>query len=257
MRDPINIKIYGFQNNPNSKSKPSSFFVVEYQGYQERNPLGSIECLGMPQMATGRMIHWILRTFLRAFKSRALPAEPILLSFPLEILFQVLSHDEILSMYCIEIWLWLCGSERVRLCHLTFSYHLCRIVSRQQGVTFDNWASEIWGAKRYFLSENGEHVWGDVARLIGHQCFKQGCFTQESRCQELSLHEAVKSSAGFEAASWDWNSRGKSLRASKVLGWKAQERSLEDECLKSYAPKLPDLTCEYLWTGDVSLKLCQ
>ncbi|BCR89563.1 uncharacterized protein ACHE_50761A [Aspergillus chevalieri] len=88
---------------------------------------------------------------------------------------------------------------------------------------------EIWGAKGYFLCENGEHVWGDVSRLIGQQCFKSGYFAEEPRSQAFSLDEAVKSPAGFEAASWGWNSRGKALRGNKVLGWKAQERSLEDE----------------------------
>ncbi|KAL4786896.1 hypothetical protein BJX76DRAFT_320057 [Aspergillus varians] len=87
----------------------------------------------------------------------------------------------------------------------------------------------IWGAKGYFLSENGEHVWGDLSRLVGEQAYKLGYLKEQPQVRELSLDEAIKSPAGFEAASWGWNSRGKALRGREVLGWKPQERSLEDE----------------------------
>ncbi|KAE8345655.1 hypothetical protein BDV24DRAFT_125423 [Aspergillus arachidicola] len=88
---------------------------------------------------------------------------------------------------------------------------------------------EIWGAKGYFLSENGEHVWGDLSRQIGQQAFKHGYLTQEPEHKQWSLDEALKSPAGFEAASWGYNSRGSALRAREVLGWKPQEQSLEAE----------------------------
>ncbi|KAB8258515.1 hypothetical protein BDV32DRAFT_68968 [Aspergillus pseudonomiae] len=88
---------------------------------------------------------------------------------------------------------------------------------------------EIWGAKGYFLSENGEHVWGDLSRLIGQQAFKHGHLTQEPEHKGWSLEEALKSPAGFEAASWGFNSRGAALRARNVLGWQPQEQSLEAE----------------------------
>ncbi|PLB45970.1 nucleoside-diphosphate-sugar epimerase [Aspergillus steynii IBT 23096] len=88
---------------------------------------------------------------------------------------------------------------------------------------------ELWGAKGYFLCENGEHVWGDLSRFIGQQVFELGYLPQEPACRDLSLDEAVKSSAGFEAASWGWNSRGSALRARKTVGWQPQERSLQDE----------------------------
>lgn len=89
---------------------------------------------------------------------------------------------------------------------------------------------ETWGAHGYFFTENGEHVWGDVSVGIGEEAHKQGYIkggTPELR--EWSIDEAVKSSAGFEAASWGMNSRGVAARAKKVLGWRPQERSLSDE----------------------------
>ncbi|KAE8154542.1 hypothetical protein BDV25DRAFT_102773 [Aspergillus avenaceus] len=89
--------------------------------------------------------------------------------------------------------------------------------------------SEIWGAKGYFFSENGEHVWGELSKYIGQQAFKLGYLSQEPQHREFSLEDALKSPAGFEAASWGWNSRGVANRARKTLSWSPQEQSLEAE----------------------------
>ncbi|KAI9931132.1 hypothetical protein ASPWEDRAFT_178682 [Aspergillus wentii DTO 134E9] len=95
--------------------------------------------------------------------------------------------------------------------------------------------AEIWGGKGYFLCENGEHVWGDLAKFIGQQALQQGYLAEAPQHKAWSLDEAVKSPAGFEAASWGWNSRGRALRAHQALGWKAEERSLDEE--------IPDIIC--------------
>ncbi|KAL2802075.1 hypothetical protein BJX63DRAFT_415979 [Aspergillus granulosus] len=100
---------------------------------------------------------------------------------------------------------------------------------------------EVWGGKGYFLAENGEHVWGDLARLIGEQAFKEGFLKQEPEVKTLSFEEAVKSPAGFEAGSWGLNSRGRALRGRKVLGWEPKEQPIEDEVpyiIKSEASRL-------------------
>lgn len=89
--------------------------------------------------------------------------------------------------------------------------------------------TEIWCAKGYFLCENGEHVWGDLSKYIGKTSFSLGYLPQEPAWKEWSLDEAVKSPAGFEAASWGWNSRGTAVRARKTFGWQPKERSLEEE----------------------------
>lgn len=91
---------------------------------------------------------------------------------------------------------------------------------------------ELWGENGYFLTENGEHAWGDLARVIGQEAVKQGFIKGQGECPEVrdwSIDEAVKSPAGFEAASWGMNSRGQAVRARKVLGWVPKERSLEEE----------------------------
>lgn len=88
---------------------------------------------------------------------------------------------------------------------------------------------EIWGAHGYFLTENGEHAWGELSAAVGKEAHKQQFLHDSPKVGELSYDEAVKSSAGFEAASWGMNSRAQAIRARKVLGWKPQERSLYDE----------------------------
>ncbi|KAE8373960.1 hypothetical protein BDV26DRAFT_54216 [Aspergillus bertholletiae] len=102
---------------------------------------------------------------------------------------------------------------------------------------------EIWGAKGYLLSENGEHIWGDLSRLIGQQAFKYGHLTHEPEHKEWSLDEALRSPAGFEAASWGYNSRGSALRARNILGWRPQERSLEAEVPEIIRSEAARLVC--------------
>ncbi|KAF6826684.1 hypothetical protein CPLU01_09539 [Colletotrichum plurivorum] len=89
---------------------------------------------------------------------------------------------------------------------------------------------EIWGAHGYYFTENGEHFWGELSAAIGKEAHKQGFVKGDApEVRELSYDEAVKTPAGFEAASWGLNSRGAAVRARKVLGWKPQEHSLLDE----------------------------
>lgn len=86
---------------------------------------------------------------------------------------------------------------------------------------------EVWGEKGYLLTENGEHTWTDLAQKMSAEAVKLG-YIKDPKEDSLSKDEALKQ-AGFEAVSWGLNSRGKAERAKKVLGWKARERSLEDE----------------------------
>ena len=87
--------------------------------------------------------------------------------------------------------------------------------------------SELWGSKGYYLAENGEHVWTDLAVRIGQECTKQG-YTSDLEKKSLSK-EAALDQAGFEAVSWGWNSRGKAERAKHLLGWKPSGPSIEAE----------------------------
>jgi len=86
--------------------------------------------------------------------------------------------------------------------------------------------SELWGAKGYFLTESGEHIWSELAEQIGREAHEMGLLSKQPQTQELSKDAAMKQ-AGFEAVSWGLNSRGKAERARKVLGWEPSAPSLE------------------------------
>lgn len=89
---------------------------------------------------------------------------------------------------------------------------------------------ELWGAKGYIFTENGEHVWGDLARHIGREAARLG-YIPEAKEGALGKDEALEQ-AGFEAVSWGLNSRGKAERARKYLGWTPKQNSIEDEAPK-------------------------
>lgn len=86
---------------------------------------------------------------------------------------------------------------------------------------------ELWGGKVYYLAENGEHVWTELATKIGNEAEKRG-YVPKLEQKSLSK-EAALEQAGFEAVSWGWNSRGKAERARRLLGWKPSAPSIEDE----------------------------
>lgn len=88
-------------------------------------------------------------------------------------------------------------------------------------------SEELWGEKGYLFTENGEHIWGDLARLVGQEAVRLGYISQAPE-RPLGKDEAIVQ-AGFEAVSWGLNSRGKAERAKKYLGWKPSRQSIEEE----------------------------
>jgi nucleoside-diphosphate-sugar epimerase len=89
---------------------------------------------------------------------------------------------------------------------------------------------DIWGEKGYYLVENGEHLWSDIASQIGQEAEKMG-LVKDLEKRNLSKDDALKQ-AGFEAVSWGLNSRGKAERARKMLGWQPNAPSLEATLLE-------------------------
>jgi hypothetical protein len=87
--------------------------------------------------------------------------------------------------------------------------------------------SELWGAKGYYLAENGEHLWTDLAERIAKEAEKMG-YVGSLEKQALSKEKALDQ-AGFEAVSWGLNSRGKAERAKRLLGWAPSAPSIEAE----------------------------
>jgi nucleoside-diphosphate-sugar epimerase len=97
----------------------------------------------------------------------------------------------------------------------------------------------LWGEKGYYLVENGEHLWSDLAARVGAQAEKLG-LAKGLEKRSLS-EEAALEAAGFEAVSWGLNSRGKAQRARKLLGWEPKALSIEDtvpEIVKNESERL-------------------
>lgn len=84
-----------------------------------------------------------------------------------------------------------------------------------------------WGADGYYFTENGFFKWGDAARWVATAAHKQG-FLQQDLVKQVSLEEADKLTP-WGSLMWGANSRGKAIRARKVLGWVPKETSLKDE----------------------------
>ncbi|PWY89197.1 nucleoside-diphosphate-sugar epimerase [Aspergillus heteromorphus CBS 117.55] len=84
---------------------------------------------------------------------------------------------------------------------------------------------EIWGERAYYLTENGEHAWGELARATAKTAAELGLIP-EAKAEEIGLEEAQKYGGG-EAVTWGLNSRGRARRAAKVVGWVPSRPSLE------------------------------
>ncbi|GAA88672.1 nucleoside-diphosphate-sugar epimerase [Aspergillus luchuensis IFO 4308] len=85
----------------------------------------------------------------------------------------------------------------------------------------------LWGPEAYYLSENGEHCWGELARSIGQICVAEG-FIPNAEEEAFGFEDARKW-AGYEAASWGLNVRCRASRARQLLGWQPSAPSLESE----------------------------
>lgn len=87
--------------------------------------------------------------------------------------------------------------------------------------------SELWNETGYYLVENGEHVWADLARSMGKKAVELGFLQGELEEKTLEKDKAIDQ-AGFEAVSWGFNSRGKAERAKKVVGWEPKAPGIEE-----------------------------
>ncbi|KAI4628990.1 hypothetical protein J4E83_003545 [Alternaria metachromatica] len=105
----------------------------------------------------------------------------------------------------------------------------------------NNTDAKLWNEQGYYLVENGEHLWADLARLMGKKATELGLVSKkEMKEQQLGKDKAIEQ-AGFEAVSWGFNSRGKAERAKKLVGWQPKGPSIEDtveEILKDEKERL-------------------
>lgn len=88
-------------------------------------------------------------------------------------------------------------------------------------------APASWNEQGYYLAENGSFVWGEVIQKIAEIAHKKGLLP-DSEVESLSPDEVERiwTHAKYGLGT---NSRGVSIRAKKLLGWKPGMRGLEDE----------------------------
>lgn len=84
-----------------------------------------------------------------------------------------------------------------------------------------------WDGEGYYLVENGEHRWNELAQEVTNEAHKQG-FIKSVDAGVLEGEERDKLKA-IGVALWNVKSRAKAIRATKLLDWRPRERSLMDE----------------------------
>lgn len=90
-----------------------------------------------------------------------------------------------------------------------------------------------WNEEGYYLVENGEHRWNELAEEITKEAYKQG-FIKSDKAEELEGEER-KILKAIRVALWNVKFRAKAIRASKLLDWTPRERSLMQEIPKIVA----------------------
>ncbi|EXJ91034.1 hypothetical protein A1O1_04141 [Capronia coronata CBS 617.96] len=84
-----------------------------------------------------------------------------------------------------------------------------------------------WNEEGYYLAENGEFVWGDLIQELADAAHKKGVLP-DSEVESLTPDETGRL-LPFGPVSIGTNSRGISIRAKKLLGWKPTMPSIHDE----------------------------
>ena len=91
----------------------------------------------------------------------------------------------------------------------------------------DGGGEASWNSEGYYLVENGEHRWNELARGITNEAYKQG-FVGSAEANMLEGKERDSLDA-IGVALWNVKSRAKAIRATELLGWRPNEGSLMDE----------------------------
>jgi len=124
------------------------------------------------------------------------------------------------------------GLARWNFIHVHDLSTLFRLLA--EAAAIHNINAELWGAESgYYLAENEDHAWGDIARWAWIAAREEGLLKDVSKdgnvdvqTVQMDKKEALDL-AGFEALSWGMNSRGEARRAKKYLGWKPEHNVRE------------------------------
>lgn len=84
-----------------------------------------------------------------------------------------------------------------------------------------------WGTEGYYFAENGEHVWGQVSKIVAKTAYKQGLLTSDEVVTISDKEANELTNRG--AILWGANSRCRAIRARKLLEWSPKQRSFDDD----------------------------
>jgi nucleoside-diphosphate-sugar epimerase len=83
-----------------------------------------------------------------------------------------------------------------------------------------------WNDKGYYFTENGEFVWGDVGKKLAQLMFEKKLINSPE-VDHLSKDDSDKLKP-WGSYLWGTNSRCRSFRANKLLGWTPKQKNLMD-----------------------------
>ena len=90
-----------------------------------------------------------------------------------------------------------------------------------------------WGADAYYITENGEHVMGELGQRVAKAAHQQG-FIQSDQVATLP-DEEISKILPFGPVLLGGNSRARGIRARKLLGWSPKGKSVEEEIPETVA----------------------
>lgn len=85
--------------------------------------------------------------------------------------------------------------------------------------------SATWGPQGYYLAEQEEFAWGELAEKIAKVAYEKKLIPSPE-IDAIPVEE-IKKQFPQRYRSWVANSRGKAIRANKLLGWKPKQLPLD------------------------------
>ncbi|KAL8769376.1 MAG: hypothetical protein Q9209_004603 [Squamulea sp. 1 TL-2023] len=85
----------------------------------------------------------------------------------------------------------------------------------------------FWGNEAYYFTENGEHVWGEIAKAVASAAHKQGFIPSDK--VEIHSNDEINEMCQAGTLLWGANSRCRAVRARELLGWSPRGKSIEDD----------------------------
>lgn len=106
-------------------------------------------------------------------------------------------------------------------------HDLSDLFVRLAGDAIDGGGKATWGLEGYYFAENGEHVWGEIAKSMAHEAQKQGLVVSPDVVSWTA--EEADQHLEYCALFYGTDSRCEASRARQVLGWNPKMHSIVEE----------------------------